>query len=125
MRFPRARCVRRVKVVGYMPLLQVNAAGEEVEVAPNFQPQTLEDEDEDENEAQDESDNDDNDFCKPSKGLIEQFDGAGPLLMHEEKRKQNEAWLSLAQFLDQLQDLKDLIYLYINQVPINILSSLH
>lgn len=115
----RAKYVRRVKVVGYMPLLQANEAGEEREVAAAFQPVTFEDEDEDE------SDSDEDDFCKPSKGLIEEFYGASPLLTHEEKQEQNEAWLPLAQFLDQLPALKDLIYACTDQIPICILSSLH
>ena len=50
-----------------MPLLQVDEAGEEREVAAAFQPETSEDED------QDESDSDEDDFCQTSKGLIEEL----------------------------------------------------
>jgi hypothetical protein len=115
----RARYVRRVKVVGYMPLLQVDEASEEREIVPIFQPETFGVEDEHER------DSDEDHFCKPSQGLIEEFYGASPLLTHEEKQEQNEAWLPLAQFLHQLPDLKDLIYACTDQIPICILSSLH
>ncbi len=112
----RARYVRRVKIVGYMPLLRIDEAGEERAVAPAIQPETFDDDDEDEDE---------DDFCKPSEGRIMKFYGRDRLLTHEEKQEQNEAWLPLAQFLDQLPKLKDLIYACKNQIAVCILLSLH
>jgi hypothetical protein len=124
----RARYVRRVRVVGYMPRLQVDETGEEKEVAEAFQLQTdrdeEEDEDEDENEEEMKSDGDN--FCGPSKGIIRNFNGGNPLLVTQKERQdQNEAWLPLAHFFDQLPALKDLIYACTDQIPIFILSSLH
>ena len=88
---------------------------------PAFQPETFEEEDAGESD----SDEDEDGFCKPSKGVVEKSHGASPLPTHEEREEQNKAWLPLAQFLDQLPDLKDLIYAYSNQIPMSILSSLH
>ena len=115
----RARYVRRVKVIGHMPLVQVDEAGEEREIAPAFRTEMFLEEDEDE------SDSDEDDFFRPLRALIEEFNGAGPHLTHKEKHKQNEAWLPLAHFLDQLPGLKDLIYGCTNHIPACIISSLH
>ena len=145
--------VRRVKVVGYMPVLEKEEEKEkEGDVSSpdldsdldsdsdsNFDFRSplqtlLANDDEDKNgiEDEDKKENDDRDdghFCQPSRRLMEQFDGApSPLLltMHEEeKRQQNEAWLPFAQFLDHLPHLTDLIYACTNQIPICILASLH
>lgn len=73
-----------------MPLLQVDEADQEREVALASQLETFEDEDEDA------SDSDGDGFCKLPKGLIEGFYGGSPLLTHEQKQEQNEAWLLLA-----------------------------
>lgn len=111
----RARYVRQVKIVGHMPLLRTDEADERREVAPDFEQEA----------SEDESDSDQDDFCKPSQGLIRRFYGAGPPLTREAKQEQNEAWLPLAQFFDQLPNLKDLVYACTNQVPMCILTSLH
>jgi hypothetical protein len=122
----RARYVRRVKVVGFMPWLQVNETGEEREVAKAFQLQTDRDEDEDEDENEEEMKSDGDNFCGPSKGIIRNFNGGNPpLVTQKERQDQNEAWLPLAHFFAQLPALKDLIYACTNQIPICILSSLH
>lgn len=114
-----ARYVHRVKVVGYMPLLQVDEADEEREGTAAFQPDTFQE------EQEDDSDGDEDGFYKPPKGLIEGFHGAGPRMTHEGKQEQNEACLPLARFLDQLPCLQDLIYASTDQIPVCILSSLH
>jgi hypothetical protein len=122
----RARYVRRVKVVGYMSRLQVDETGEEREVAEAFQLQTDRDEDEDEDENEEEMKSDGDNFCGPLKGIIRDFNGGNPpLVTQKERQDQNEAWLPLAHFFDQLPALKDLIYACTDQIPICILSSLH
>lgn len=113
----RLQCVRRIKVVGCMFLLQVNEADEKGDLVSVFP---------DEDEDVSDSDEDEDNFSKSSKSLVEKLDGTKfPLLTHEEKQEQNEAWLPLAQFLGRLSNLKDLIYACLDQIPICILSSLH
>lgn len=117
----RERYVHQVKIVGYMPRLQMNEAGEGTEVAENYQPDIIDDED-DENE--DETEIDEGDCLKASNGFMEKFTGAASILTDQEKQVQNEAWLPLARFLARLSGLKDLIYAAFDQVPTCILSSL-
>lgn len=101
-----------------MPRLQMNEAGEEIEIAQNYQSDIFNDEDEDEIEI------DENDCSKSSNGFMEKFTDAASILTDQEKQVQNEAWLPFARFLARLPGLEDLIYAAFDQVPTCILSSL-
>lgn len=115
----RARYVRRMKVVGYMSLVQEVEAGKERQAGSDFQSKISTE------EVEVQIGNDEDDFYEPSKDLLEDPRSASPLVTCEEKEERNNGWLPLALFLEQVPQLQDLIYACTHQIPICILTSLH
>lgn len=109
-----ARHVRRVKIVGDMQTAVPGTAKEE-----NDEPYT------DEDWIVDNGSYEDGFYDPHPPNEIDEFDGSGPLPVSEERKRHNEAWLPLAQFVDKLSGLKELVYACNDQIQPCFLSALH
>ncbi|KAK6069381.1 hypothetical protein SCUP515_09086 [Seiridium cupressi] len=114
----RARHVRKIKVVGYMPRRSRDERDRDPQLG---EAEALAEEWRDEREYESFED----DFVDPPRRQILFNSSLRPLENGQAKHLHDESWQPLARFISTLPVLKDLVYSCLDQVPPCLLTSLH
>lgn len=121
----RIRCVRRVRLLGHMSVQDDEPAWRK----STFPGRMLLGTNEEESET-DEHEGDEDEFFTPSRDLstecylVDDYRSDWHTISNEEKAR-NKEWLLLARLLEQIPNLRDVVYACTHRIPKCILTALH